>query len=94
MTAETGRRERTIGAVLRAAAARLRAAGVETARLDAEVLLAEVLGVERWRLLADGAEEVPPRPWRRSRPAWRGGRRGSLPPTSWGARSSGPSTSG
>jgi release factor glutamine methyltransferase len=46
--------------VLRAAAARLRAAGVETARLDAEVLLAGVLAVERWRLLADAQEPVPP----------------------------------
>ncbi len=51
---------RTVGGVLRAAAARLRAAGVETARLDAEVLLAEGLGVERWRLLADGAEALSP----------------------------------
>ncbi len=58
--AGTERGEATIGAVLRAAAARLRAAGVETARLDAEVLLAEVLGAERWRLLADGAEAVSP----------------------------------
>jgi release factor glutamine methyltransferase len=33
---------------------------VETARLDAEVLLAEVLAVERWRLLADAQEAVPP----------------------------------
>jgi release factor glutamine methyltransferase len=60
MTAGTARRGATVGAVLRAAAARLRGAGVETARLDAEVLLAEVLGVERWRLLADAQEAVPP----------------------------------
>ncbi len=58
--AGTERGQATIWAVLRAAAARLRAAGVETARLDAEVLLAEVLGAERWRLLADGAEAVSP----------------------------------
>ena len=59
-TAGTERGGVTVGAVLRAAAARLRAAGVETARLDAEVLLAGVLAVERWRLLADAQETVPP----------------------------------
>ena len=57
--AGTARGEPAVGAVLRGAAARLRAAGVETACLDAEVLLAEVLGIERWRLLADGAAAVP-----------------------------------
>ena len=49
----------TIGGALRGAAGRLRAAGVETARLDAEVLLADILGLERWRLVADGAEAPP-----------------------------------
>jgi release factor glutamine methyltransferase len=59
MGVAAGRQETTIGGVLREAAARLRAAGVETARLDAEVLLADALGVERWRLAADGGEAVP-----------------------------------
>ncbi|HSO99392.1 MAG TPA: peptide chain release factor N(5)-glutamine methyltransferase [Solirubrobacteraceae bacterium] len=36
------------------ATARLRAAGCDTPRLDAELLLAEVLGVDRTRLLLDG----------------------------------------
>jgi release factor glutamine methyltransferase len=36
------------------ATARLRAAGCDTPRLDAELLLAEVLGVDRTRLMLDG----------------------------------------
>ncbi|MCW3067224.1 MAG: prmC, partial [Solirubrobacterales bacterium] len=43
---------------LRAAAARLAGAGVDTPRLDAEVLLAHVLGVDRARLVLD-AERSP-----------------------------------
>jgi release factor glutamine methyltransferase len=43
----------TVGQAVRRGAARLRAAGVETARLDAELLLAEVLGVGRERLVVD-----------------------------------------
>jgi release factor glutamine methyltransferase len=39
---------------LAAAIARLREAGCETPRLDAELLLAEVLGIDRTRLLIDG----------------------------------------
>ena len=48
-----------IAVVLKDATTRLRAAGLETARLDAEVLLADVLGVERWRLVADAAQAIP-----------------------------------
>jgi release factor glutamine methyltransferase len=43
----------TIGEALSAAAARLAAAGVDTPRLDAEVLLAWVLDVDRGRLVID-----------------------------------------
>ncbi len=42
----------TVGEVLREAAAQLEAAGVETARLDAELLLAQALGVSRSAVLA------------------------------------------
>jgi release factor glutamine methyltransferase len=62
MVAKTERGDETIGGALAVAAARLRAAGVETARLDAEVLLAEILGVERWRLVADAADAISPGP--------------------------------
>src|SRR5262245_9426343 len=48
MGTETG----TAGEVLRAAIARLRAAGVESLRLDAELLLAHVLGVSRTAVIA------------------------------------------
>ena len=37
----------------------MRASGVEQARLDAELLLAEAMGVERARLVADPGAEVP-----------------------------------
>jgi release factor glutamine methyltransferase len=40
-------------------AATLAAAGVDTPRLDAELLLGSVLGVDRTRLLIDGLEPVP-----------------------------------
>ena len=44
----------TVRAALRGGAARLGVAGVPTPRLDAEVLLADVLGVERLALVGDG----------------------------------------
>nr|WP_274610658.1 peptide chain release factor N(5)-glutamine methyltransferase [Rhodothalassium salexigens] len=44
---------------MRAAARRLNAAGVDSARLDAEVLLAHVLGTERLVLLLDTERPVP-----------------------------------
>jgi len=44
---------RTVGEALRAATARLEAAGKEGARLDAEVLLSTVLGADRVRLIVD-----------------------------------------
>ena len=40
-------------------AATLAAAGVDTPRLDAELLLGSVLGVDRTRLLIDGSDPVP-----------------------------------
>jgi release factor glutamine methyltransferase len=43
----------TVGAVLAAGAARLAAAGVDTSRLDAELLLGSVLDVDRGRLVID-----------------------------------------
>ena len=43
----------TVGAVLAAGAARLAAAGVDTARLDAELLLGSVLDADRGRLVID-----------------------------------------
>jgi release factor glutamine methyltransferase len=50
---------RTISAVLDAAAERIAAAGVENARRDAEVLVADALGVEPEQLSVDSAGEVP-----------------------------------
>jgi release factor glutamine methyltransferase len=47
--------ESTLSQAVRGATARLAEAGCETPRLDAEVLLAFVLGVERSRLVLDGA---------------------------------------
>nr|WP_244954645.1 peptide chain release factor N(5)-glutamine methyltransferase [Rhodothalassium salexigens] len=44
---------------MRDAARRLNAAGIDTARLDAEVLLAHVLGTERLALLLDTERPVP-----------------------------------
>ncbi|HEX3690858.1 MAG TPA: peptide chain release factor N(5)-glutamine methyltransferase [Solirubrobacteraceae bacterium] len=49
-----------IGRTLGAATARLTAAGVDTARLDAEVLLAWVLDVDRGRLVIDRDEALTP----------------------------------
>ncbi len=47
-----------VGRLLRDGAARLRAAGIATARQDAELLLAQVLGVTRLALHLDGAREL------------------------------------
>ena len=51
--ADAGVTPATVGDALRRATARLGAAGVDTARLDAEVLLAAVLEVDRGRLVID-----------------------------------------
>jgi release factor glutamine methyltransferase len=48
----------SLGDAVRAATSRLSAAGVESPRLDAELLLAEVLGVDRSRLVLDAGEPV------------------------------------
>jgi release factor glutamine methyltransferase len=48
-----------VGATIRDAAAALSAAGVDSPRLDAELLLAEAVGVDRARLAAGGDEQVP-----------------------------------
>ncbi len=45
---------------MHAAVDAMRAAGVEQARLDAELLLAEAMGVDRAALVADPGAEVPP----------------------------------
>lgn len=49
---------RTVGAILDGAAERIAAAGVEDARTDAEVLVADALGVEPSQLSVDSAGEV------------------------------------
>ncbi len=51
-------RPRTVGLALAGARDRLAAAGCDTPRLDAEVLLAEVLGVGRERLVLDRDEAL------------------------------------
>ena len=48
----------TVGELLSGATARLRDAGSETARLDAEVLLADILRTERTRLIASPEVQV------------------------------------
>jgi release factor glutamine methyltransferase len=48
----------TVGEVLAAGAARLAAAGVDTPRLDAEILLGFVLDVDRGRLVIDSRAEL------------------------------------
>lgn len=48
----------TVGALMAGAARRLAAAGVETARLDARLILGHVLGVDAARLLAHGDDTV------------------------------------
>jgi release factor glutamine methyltransferase len=50
----------TVGDALAAAAARLGSAGVDTPRLDAEVLLASVLEVDRGRLVIDSRAGLDP----------------------------------
>lgn len=50
---------RTVGALLDAAADRIAAAGCEDARGDAEVLIADAIGVSPERLSVDGAGPVP-----------------------------------
>jgi release factor glutamine methyltransferase len=50
---------RTVSAVLDDAAERIAAAGVDKARADAEVLVADALGVKPEELRVDGAGEVP-----------------------------------
>ncbi len=51
---------RTVSAVLDAAAERIAAAGVENARADAEVLVADAFGVKPEQLSVDSAGEVSP----------------------------------
>jgi release factor glutamine methyltransferase len=51
---------RTVGAILDDAAERIAAAGVENARRDAEVLVADALGVKPDQLLVESAGEVSP----------------------------------
>jgi release factor glutamine methyltransferase len=55
----------SVGEALEAAVEGLTAAGVETPRLDAELLLAEASGIERARLAAEPGGELPPGPGRR-----------------------------
>jgi release factor glutamine methyltransferase len=56
---QDGPSARTVSAVLDAAAERIAAAGVEDARRDAEVLVADALGVKPEELSVDSAGEVP-----------------------------------
>jgi release factor glutamine methyltransferase len=56
---QEGPSARTVSAVLDAAAERIAAAGVENARRDAEVLVAEALGVKPEELSVESAGEVP-----------------------------------
>jgi len=56
---QEGPSARTVGAVLDDAAERLAAAGVGEARADAELLVADALGVKPTELATDGAGEVP-----------------------------------
>jgi release factor glutamine methyltransferase len=56
---QEGPSARTVSAVLDAAAERIAAAGVENARRDAEVLVAEALGVKPEQLSVESAGEVP-----------------------------------
>jgi release factor glutamine methyltransferase len=50
----------TVSAVLDAAAERLAAAGIETARADAEALVADAMGVKPQELTVDSAGEISP----------------------------------
>jgi release factor glutamine methyltransferase len=56
---QEGPSARTVSAVLDAAAERIAAAGVETARADAEALVADAMGVKPEELSVDSAGEVP-----------------------------------
>jgi release factor glutamine methyltransferase len=56
---QEGPSARTVSAVLDAAAERIAAAGVENARRDAEVLVADALGVKPEQLSVDSAGEIP-----------------------------------
>ena len=56
---QDGPSARTVSAVLDAAAERIAAAGVEDARRDAEVLVADAIGVKPEELSVDSAGEVP-----------------------------------
>jgi release factor glutamine methyltransferase len=56
---QEGPSARTVGAVLDDAAERIAAAGVEDARADAEVLVADALGVKPNELSTDSAGEIP-----------------------------------
>jgi release factor glutamine methyltransferase len=56
---QEGPSARTLSAVLDAAAERLAAAGVDNARADAEVLVADALGVKPEQLSVESAGEVP-----------------------------------
>jgi len=51
---------RTVSAVLDAAAERIAAAGVENARADAEILVADALGVKPSELTTESAGEIDP----------------------------------
>lgn len=55
-----GQPARTVGAILDAAAERISAAGVEDARRDAELLVADAIGVKPEELPVDGAAELDP----------------------------------
>jgi len=56
---QEGPSARTLSAVLDAAAERLAAAGVENARADAEVLVADAMGVKPEKLSIESAGEIP-----------------------------------
>ncbi len=56
---QEGPSARTVSAVLDAAAERIAAAGVENARADAEVLVADAIGVKPEQLSVDSAGEIP-----------------------------------
>jgi release factor glutamine methyltransferase len=55
---EVGSADSSVAGVLREATSVLSAAGVDTPRLDAELLLAEVLGVDRSRLVVEAHAEL------------------------------------
>jgi release factor glutamine methyltransferase len=56
---QDGPSARTVSAVLDAAAERLAAAGVENARADAEILVADAMGVKPEELSVESAGEIP-----------------------------------